>query len=263
MAQQNQVLTLEMNEIPNYFIPCSRCLVVSLDGSGHSSPCAPINNISPLRDNILAVQPITMYQFKIDKKEGTLYYLNDGQFHEADEQLQLFAALTDGLFTFKETEHSVIASYESGSFHRFSILIAVLIDGRWRLRFRVVTTNRNGLLVFKLKSTLVKDNNSFIVPKDQNTVQVFGIKPRGKNVEVKFKVHANGEGIIHSTKPGYFGSITWERYKEEIISISDTLQDHHNKIIFDSRLYITEPEAKASRQDQLVENRIPFFNNFR
>lgn len=41
-------------DMPAYTMVCSNCLVISLDGSQHKSPCMPINRISSIRNSLLA-----------------------------------------------------------------------------------------------------------------------------------------------------------------------------------------------------------------
>lgn len=242
---------------PNHYIRCFRCLVTSFDGSGHSTPCTPLNTISQLRDNILAVETVPMFKFNIATSEGTLYYLMGGQFKEVDDGLKLFVAATDGLFTFQETEHNTIASYEAGFFNRFSFLFAILIEGRWRIRYRAVITNRHGLVVFKLRSTMVIDNHKFILPEsNKNTVMVFGIKPKGRCLNVHLNVFTNDDGIIHPKFRGYSGSLQWQNFLDETWSISEELDSNTDLKWFHKRLYATQPEPVSTRQAQLLETNI-------
>lgn len=235
-------------EFPSYWLLCYRCLVISLDGSGHSNPCAPVNTISGLRTDIFAQPLFEIYKIRIGHRAGDMFYLNSlsGQFEQFENHQKLSSAHTEGLFSFKSVEHHQILSYDASSFYRFSIVIAVFSGGQWRARFRVVTSTIHGLLVFKLRSTIAMQNGQVVFPDEfkSNTTLVLGIKPKTFAVKLDFRVHA---GIGRS--PYYTGSAVWQ---SDVSVIDDSINGETPKVVrfFDRQLYREPPQSLMPLRDR-------------
>lgn len=108
-----------------------------------------------------------------------------------------------------------LLSYTASSFKRFSFVIAILdAKGYWRLRYRCVISSTNGLLVFKLRSTLQIQNGTMVVPPQYqfNSVILLGIKPSLDTFKIGFKIFANQDGNIDDEHfNGYYSFATWKR----------------------------------------------------
>lgn len=186
-------------EHPSYILPCYRCFVYSLNGSGHKSPCAPINTVSDLRTDIFGRKPLAMFKLRILKQDCDLYFLNElsGQFENLEPGKYLLGPTLHGIFSYKSMENHNIVSYDASAFERLSIMIAVHSEGRWRLRFRLVATNESGLIGFRMSSTLHKQNGRYILPYDQhNNVLILGIQPKEPSFKILFRIFANENGVI-------------------------------------------------------------------
>lgn len=183
--------------VPMLYLRCYRCLVISHDGSGHTSPCMPKYTISGLRTDIYAKPIYQMFQFRVKKSDGVVHYLNidSGRFEVLDGQ-SLLCPATDGILDSFSGEKYLRLTYSACAFKRFSIVIAVLMNGCWRLRYRIVPSAVHGILVFKMRSTLHFTNGRVILPDDfkLNTILVVGIKPSG-SFKINFRIFANEDGL--------------------------------------------------------------------
>lgn len=232
--------------LPLYYLRCYRCLVISHDGSGHTSPCMPINTISKIRSDIYMKSLHRMVQLRLKRSHCDMHYLNmvSGRFESLSDIQSLFCPAVDGIFAIKTSEDYSLISYRASTFMRFSIAIAVLINGSWRLRFRIVTSAVHGLLVFKMRSTLVLSNGRFALPNEfkLNTVLILGIKPKKSSFEVNFRVFANDVGQIDPVNfNGYYGNATWGELESHIDTNIDG-EKPKSKIKFDNRLYEARQE---------------------
>lgn len=195
---------------PDYILCCNRCLVISFDGSGHKTPCGPINTVSLLRKHIQAETLIPMFKIRMSKDYGSFYYLSGGLFEPLAPLL--VSAATQGIFSFQNHFANFgVLSYLASHFSRLAVVVAVLEDGMWRLRFRLVPTATNGCLVFKLYSTLNMENQRFVLPEgNSNTVLVVGIKPTSNHFKLNLRIYANKAGFIDRNNfDGQECSIGW------------------------------------------------------
>lgn len=238
---------------PFYWVPCCRCIVFSLDGSGHMMPCGEVNTISPFRDIILSQPLIAMYTMRLSKRLGDMLFLNreSGRFELFENKQRLTNSYIEGLFMFKSTENYNVLSYGASTFTRFSVVIAVLSNGYWRARFRVVTSNIHGLLVFKLRNTIPIQNGRVILPDEfkKNTVLVLGIKPSSYAVKVEFRVFANT-----GRSSNYSGCVVWQNNGRlgESNNIDDIIDGEtpKPKRLFNSQLYREQPMALAPLRER-------------
>lgn len=249
--------------VPMLYLRCYRCLVISHDGSGHTSPCMPKYTISGLRTDIYAKPIYQMFQFRVKKSDGVVHYLNidSGRFEVLDGQ-SLLCPATDGILDSFSGEKYLRLTYSACAFKRFSIVIAVLMNGCWRLRYRIVPSAVHGILVFKMRSTLHFTNGRVILPDDfkLNTILVVGIKPSG-SFKINFRIFANEDGQLDTENfNGYLGDATLSVDANGIdaSTIDDNIdgENHQSKksVKFDHRLYEQPQEPVASFRSQRREH---------
>lgn len=248
-------------EFPTYFKRCYRCLVISLDGSGHTTPCAPINTISALRTDIFARSPLPLFKLRLNKNESSMHYLNMdvGRFEEVTGGRMLLSSATDGYLSFNETDNYIIMSYGATCFKRMSFVVALLDDrGYWRLRYRAVISKTHGLLLFKLRSTMQMENGLFTLPMEcrLNTTVVLGLKPVANTATMQFRIFANQDGIMDSRIfSGYTSVATWTAgpgHDRDDYGIDDEIDGEttKEKRYFNERLQEQVPPALATFHSQ-------------
>lgn len=178
---------------PFYNRNCRRCLVVSLNGFGHVPPCSDQNTTSLFQSNISVLPLHEIFKFRLERQNGELLIFNYENFEFEESFDLLFSQAVNGIFSFKSSDNFTLASFTSPMFSRFAFMIAVLHNNKWRLRYRVVTTNKHGLLVFPLHSTMLNNgNNRFSIPSidRKNNVAIFGIKPHCSDTETEIEFKA-------------------------------------------------------------------------
>lgn len=177
---------------PEFLLCCPQCLVISFDGKNHISPCQPINRIVSPRPDIFAVSPTKLFDIAFFTNAVGILFLNEhGQMEILTTEQTLLSMATDGILSLKNVDESRVAlRYEATSQSRFSILFAILDRQQiWRLRFRAVLTPVNGLLVFKLHSTLPVESGMYKIPQNQkNAIAVIGLKPKGLRIDAMCSV---------------------------------------------------------------------------
>lgn len=218
----------ESCELPSYVFPCSRCQVVSFDGKQHVSPCMPISRISSLRTNLFAKTTVPMFHMMFNKTEADVVFLDfaSGQFQPFNQATKLINVM-DGLFDSHDEDSHKVIEYKANYFARFSVLIAVYHKSCWRLRFRAITTNKDGLLIFKMRSTMNCTDGRLALPQTYltNATAVFGLIPKSHEIRGNFRVFANGTGNIQydDSFNGYDGFIEWRSEPSEFFTISAEL----------------------------------------
>lgn len=246
---------------PTYYQRCHRCLVISLDGSGHTAPCAQINTISGTRADIFAKKSVPLLKLRLSKQDASLHFLNTdiGQFEEMTNGQQLICSATDGYISMSEANDYRYISYNAASFKRMSFIVAVLDrNGYWRLRFRAVVTQTHGLLLFKLRSTLQKENGGFILPNEYrlNTVIILGLKPSANSLTMAFRIFANSNGLIDQRDfNGYTANASWTAGvggRRDVLDIDDAIDAETSKQTryFDKRIHEEAPPSLVSFHSQ-------------
>lgn len=121
-----------------------------------------------------------------------MLFLNEqGQMEILATEQHLLSMATDGILSLKNVNESQVPlRYEAISQSRFSILFAILDSHQiWRLRFRAVLTPVNGLLVFKLHSTLPVESGMYKIPqKERNVIGTIGLKPKSQRIDAMCSV---------------------------------------------------------------------------
>lgn len=237
-------------DIPTYFVRCPRCWIVSFDRTGHRLPCTPTNTTSRFQNNIFGRMALPLFTLRVRKLEADIFYMDSNKrtFEMANGK-NLFSPATCGCFEQRDSENYHLISYSSTTYSRISFLIAICVENRWRLRFRGILTPVHGLLLFKLKNT-VRDEDIF-ASLQENTVAVFGLKPKAAAMEIEFKVFANDKkGQLQNN---YTGSAKWlcmDGFFDEIL-IEDALDGKTPKKEkwFDRNLYHNYDDLCLAQQE--------------
>lgn len=248
-------------QYPTYSIHCSGCLVVSFDGDMHENPCQPKNKISQTRSDLFATHALTLFQMLYSTEDGQLLYLSkDGTFCEMSERTKLISGPAEGLFIQQQLPDSKqCIAFKQTTFKRCSVLLAVLDRKNvWRLRFRIVITNKSGLLVFPLTTSLpIKDRRIQIPPGfENNLVALFGIRMQSNiySFYMELKVHANANGKLStSCFDGYTGhigiDIANDIHQKHIDDALNGVQPQPDRR-FNRKLYGVEPKPISSFKTQ-------------
>lgn len=139
-----------------------------------------------------------------------IFYLNEGkQFQPFDCGTNLLSMATDGLLPLQfVSADQVTLKFEAITQARFSILFAIEDrKGVWRLRFRAVLTRVNGLLIFKLHSTLAIESNEVkLSAKDlNNAIALIGLRPKKNRIDAMCTIYAKENQCNGSIYRGTFG----------------------------------------------------------
>lgn len=102
----------ERNE-PNLWIKCPRCLVSSMDGSGHSKSCRLQGTESGVRSNIYALKLLEMFMIRVKNQEDLLYILNKNTnaFEIVNDNLTISANSVDGIFSIGKSTDGRMSEY--------------------------------------------------------------------------------------------------------------------------------------------------------
>lgn len=135
------------------------------------------------------------------------------------------------------------------TFNRCSLLIAIKDKTNvWRLRFRVVVTPNDGVLVFMLFKTLPFIDGKFEIPTEftNNTIAVLGMVALEQSFYIEFNVHASENGFFSEHSNGYVGfigvdiSLTMDEwFIDSSLQTTNTQERIYKK--FNETLYKVEP----------------------
>lgn len=243
----------------SHWIKCPRCLVSSMDGSGHSQSCRLKGTPSGIKSNIYALEPIEMFMMRVKNADDAVFILNKKTkaFEIVEENVTMLANCIDGIFMIgKSANGRVLIRFSATSMKRFSIEFAFLNENDWRYRFRAVITHQEGVLCFPMQRSVGKTGEKYVFPDENNTVLVLGIRSASENSLVGFRVLANSSGTLISD--GYYGYVTWSK-SMDLIEISPNLQSggHKKSVRFSRQLYANDG------LNTLSEVRFPFKINTR
>lgn len=212
---------------PNIWIKCPRCLVLSMDGSGHSQGCRMNGTASAVRSNIYALKPLDMFMMRVKNPDDSVFVLNKktNAFEIVEGNLTMLANSVDGIIMIgKSDDGHVLIRYSAASMKRFSIQFAFVHENDWRYRFRAVVTHQEGVLCFAMQRSVEKSNKKYIFPEKTNTVLVLGIRTAAENSRIGFRILANSNGTPFGPRPDdYYGHVTWSK-SMDLIEVSRNLQ---------------------------------------
>lgn len=140
-------------EQPNLLQKCAECLVYSMDGTGHAVSCQSYDRIVKIRTDFTK-KPSKLFAMRVGNNNDVVHILNKktGAFDEVTATNPEFHAHeVDGVFTIMKNHigKSVIRFFAT-ALNRFSIGVAYMLQGVWRLRYRLVVTRESGILCFPL-----------------------------------------------------------------------------------------------------------------
>lgn len=268
----NQQHSIESCSCPNYLVKCSDCLVFSMDGSGHAANCERNGTKTSIEKCIYAKLPMPMFKFRLDNGQDSLHLLNKetGIFVPVNNNTMIHAHEVNGAFGVQEINGKTVITFSATTVNRFSVAMAFLVNGIWRLRYRFVMTLNNGILGFPLFKTFAHQNDTYNVPAEfyRNTVAIFGIAPSEMESTVSLRVYANELGLIGDEFNGYNGNIKFDAFNDRVTP-SETLKPlKYGKIIrFDKNAYQMLPTQTLIEDLDWCENcmnsvrAIPHFNS--
>lgn len=243
---------------PYYFSNCRGCLVVSLDGKNHEFPCLPINKISPTRSSISSEEAFTLFTIVNSLSDVDMFFMDGGIFRAFEAGTILLSPPAGTVIVARRLNDQQCIELKQTSLKRCNILIAVLDKNReWRLRFRLVVTVADGLLVFPMSGVLQVKDGKISTPKEYNTIAIFGMKPKNNTFYTEVRVFANENehtrgvcasngyniyfGVDVSSRPGHFQI--------------DQGSNSQRKKKFNAKLYKPEPVPLSNfkRQRRLVQ----------
>lgn len=150
----------------------------------------------------------------------------------------------NGVFEVKPLQGKMVIGFNATAIKRFSVAVAYFVEGDWRLRYRIVVTLKDGVLCFWQHKTLRNLNGVYQIPAEfeSNTALVIGISTKEMESEVKFRIFANGTGIIKKDFNGYEGSVKFDMFLDKA-RFDDSLKEKkfRNSIRFDRKLYRLVP----------------------
>lgn len=237
---------LEDCEWPFFQKTCSNCLVMSINGTGHSSPCNVLNRISLMRTNILCYSALLIFELKYSLKEVQAYIIIDGAFQHMNLQTPLISAPAESLLFIDATMNNTqCISLKQAKLKRCSILFAIKDKkGIWRLRFRALVSKTSGLIVFSVHKTLSVESNRCVIPEEYklNTIAVIGLEPKETTFYATFKV------FTENVYEGNIGVDISESYDR--ITISQELKESPIEKKFHLNLYEREPKPLGQFRDR-------------
>lgn len=178
---------------------CEICLMSIFDDLEHTC-FAPNQRVSWLRTGVYVTAPLPLFEMEFN---GDIYHLNafTEKFEKIFDGKVLLSPSTDGLIKFQRDGNRSVASYASGSFKRFRIVVAMYSENSCRLLFHVETSANHGLLFHKLDLELRVTNGHIVTPTEYNlnTVLILGIE----TLWMDCRIYANdGSTIDHENFNG-------------------------------------------------------------
>lgn len=179
---------------PQTISRCESCSMNIFNESEHTCH-AVYPKVSWLRTGVYATMPLPLFDIEFI---GEMYHHNKNteKFEMIFDDKLLLSPSTDGLISFRRNSNMSIASYASGCFKRFSVIIATFSENSCRLLFRVETSARHGLQWFKLDLELPATNGCIVLPVQYNLSIVMVLGTDQKLLRVGFRIYANETGAI-------------------------------------------------------------------
>lgn len=119
-------------EFPWMIHRCPRCLVLSLDGSGHTNPCLPLNTIGSFRTDISSWVPMSVFGIRVRDAAQVLYLdsVDERFVPNVDGPKTLLSPSIEGIFQFNVNDSNYKQiDFNAVSIKRFSVIFAILVKG--------------------------------------------------------------------------------------------------------------------------------------
>lgn len=111
---------------PIYYKTCSNCLVTSIDGDEHNTPCNRINKITLIRSDILATKTYYLFDMEFSTEEVQAFLMDDGIFLDITEQTVVRSPPAESLLLFGNLENGKqCISLKQAKFRRCCIFFAL------------------------------------------------------------------------------------------------------------------------------------------
>lgn len=171
LARDNQQMhKFEACVLPSNLKKCAYCLVFSLNGSGHSNGCLKAGTKSIFIGDVYAKIPVPVFKIRLENVNDTLHLLNNvsGIFDEVQTASIHTHEIDESFDIIHNISSKSVITFSSTLVHRFSVVMAYLIDGVWRLRYRLVVTQCDGILCFPLWKTFESIDGVHQISTDDN-----------------------------------------------------------------------------------------------
>lgn len=182
-------------------------------------------------------------------------YFENGMFTEIDSNVKLVSMPAESCIVISKNGAERKVSIRQISFKRCTILIAFKEKNRrWRIRFRVVVTPNDGVLVSSINFPFGRfSDDTFEIPaEDRNSaILVLGINTQEPNFYMKFVVNAKKDGH-NGDETSYEGFVGAELVSPFRGHVEDNLiPAKPSKLLkFDHRIYKPEPKPLSSFKHQ-------------
>lgn len=200
-----------------------------------------------MRTSILSENALTVFKIETLMNEVDLYYLENGIFNIPEHDTKLLSAVADSLIVFERDSDKARQCIEvkQSSLKRCNILIRV-----WRIRFRIVITVADGLIVFPMSAELRVINERIQMPNEDNTIAIIGMKPKVRSFYPKITVFANGDGNMENFN-GSEAHLGIDLSLPNRFEISkELISDPEKRLSFNIKLYKSEPKPMGSFKAQ-------------
>lgn len=189
--EQNQIADCHL---PNYLAKCTDCLITSFDGRDHSSSCLVKKFITSVNMNINAEKPMAMVKMRFENPYDQVFAFNKmtGAFEVWEDRTQIHAHEVNSIFGIRKINDKKTVDIEATILNRFSIAVTYFVDGAWRLRYRIVMTQSDGVIFFPMRSTMENRTGLIHLPNNftLNTALVIGVKAHEDMSTIKLRVYA-------------------------------------------------------------------------
>lgn len=213
-----------------------------MDGTGHSQKCRAGGMRSHVKENVYAQLATPLFKVRIENPNDRLHVLNkeNGTFSEVLAAQQIQAHEVKGVFDIRKVLGKYVISFNATAINRFSIAFAYFLDGAWRLRFRMIVTHMDGVIIFPLCTTFNSNADVYTIPTeyDLNTALVLGIDSNDIESHMNLRIFANASGVITDNFNGIVGHVSFNKFLDKG-SISNTLSPKRfgNNFRFSTLLY--------------------------
>ncbi|XP_031626191.1 uncharacterized protein LOC116342644 [Contarinia nasturtii] len=209
-------------DFPSLIRRCPRCLVTSVNGENHTTPCYPTHTVAQFRTNVYGLTPTRMFSIRFQDIDWVYHWdKNTGSFEHVTDDFMLLSPATEGIFRSGSSSTSRAIHYDAVSAKRFSVLIAVFDGSRWRFRIRVLCSPTDGVICFPLAKTFYNQGRQLILPDEykMNTALVIGINAAKVNdISMNFRVNCITLNQESTSLPGgqsqYFGCVHYSKAKD-------------------------------------------------
>lgn len=163
--------------------------------------------------------------------------------------MKLHNDVVEGIFSFKRLASGrTVMTFDAISLKRFAMIFAFWHKGSWRIRFRLVVTTNNGMIVFPLTKTVYMNNGQPQVPEDYkvNTTLFFALHSEADVNKIAMRIFANATGNISSGQfNGYESAVEWSKVTDTLSTPDELKSNYARSRKFSSHLYHANGEHRV------------------